>query len=172
MSSDKNLQFINNKIEEIQVARFRCTSTSLLKVPSSVVSTFKVNDDGHLLFFLPRPTQLISQFDKDFPVELNYFRKGASGYLDIYGKARIVNDPEELFEYELSPEETMRALNKDILVVVKIMKADYHVSESSNSKANSFVKKVRSFFFGLLAWVEPNSRSYDFSKPQLPNYGF
>jgi hypothetical protein len=171
MSSDKNLQFINSKIEEIQVARFHCTSTSVLKIPSAVANTFKVNDDGHLLFFLPRPTQLISQFDKDFPVELNYFRKGASGYLDIYGKARIVNDPEELFEYELSAEETMRALNKDMLVVVKIMKAKYHVSERS-SNATSFVEKVRSFFSGFLAWFEPNSRSYDFSKPQLPNYGF
>jgi general stress protein 26 len=171
MSSDKNLQFINSKIEEIQVARFHCTSTSLLKIPSRIVNTFKVNDDGHLLFFLPRPTQLISQFDKDFPVELNYFRKGASGYLDVYGKARIVNDPEELFEYELSAEESMRALNTDILVVVKILKADYHVSEAS-SNASSFVSKVKSFVYGVLTWVEPNSRSYDFSKPQIPNYGF
>jgi hypothetical protein len=170
MNSDKNLQFINSKIEEIQVARLRCTSSSLLKIPSSIVQTFKVNDDGHLIFFLPRPTQLISQFDKDFPVELNYFRKEVSGYLDVYGKARIVNDPEELYEYELSPEETTRALNKDILMVVKILKADYHVRDMA--KPNSFVEKFKSFVYGLIAWVEPNSRSYDFSKPQLPNYGF
>lgn len=170
MNSDKNLQFINSKIEEIQIARFHCTSSSILKIPSTIVRTFKVNDDGHLLFFLPRPTQLISQFDKDFPAELNYIRKGVSGYLNVYGKARIVNDPEELYEYELTADESLRALTTDILVVVKILKADYHRGHTAHK--DTIFTKMKSFVFDLLAWVEPNTRSYEFSKKQLPNYGF
>lgn len=170
MHSDKNLQFISNKIADLQVALFHCPSNSLLKIPSTVVHTFKVNDDGHILFFLPRPTQLISQFDKDFPVDLKYFRKGASAYLEIYGKARIINDPEELFEYDLTPDEVNRALNKDMLIVVKILKADYHVGSEVTS--NEWLQRIKSFAYSLIAWVEPKTKSFDFSKPQLPNYGF
>ncbi len=129
-----------------------------------------MDGEGHILFFLPRPTQLISQFDKDFPLDLNYFRKGNAGYLNVFGKARIINDPEELFEYELTPAEINRALNKDILVVVRILKADYFIGKSINT--NSITEKLKRFLHWLSTWMEPNHRSYDFSKQQIPNYGF
>jgi general stress protein 26 len=170
MQIDKNLQFISSKIVELQAARFYCTTNGLLKISPTVINTYKVSDNGEILFFLPRPTQLVSQFDKDFNVELNYFRKGAYSYLNIFGKARIVNDPEELFEYELTQLEIERALRKDILVVVKVLKADYHVSEPETK--HSVLRSLRTITAGLWAWVEPNTRSFDFSKPQLPNYGF
>ena len=169
MHSNKDLQFISNKIAEIQVALFHCPSNSLLKIPSSVVHTLKVNDDGHVLFFLPRPKQLISQFDKDFPVEMNYFRKGVYASLHVFGKARIINDPEELLEYELFPDEITRALSKDVLIVVKVLKADYN---NHSVESNMWIQKLKSFVFGLLAWVEPRTKSFDFSKSSLPNYGF
>lgn len=169
MRIDKNLQFISSKIEELQIARFYCITNGLLKISPTIINTNKVSDNGEILFFLPKPTQLISQFDKDFTVELNYFRKGIYSYLNVFGKARIVNDPEELFEYELTPHEIERALSKDILVVVKVIKADYHINEPLTK--NSVLKSLKSLTYGLWAWLEPTTRSYDFSKSQLPNYG-
>lgn len=166
---DKDLLFIINKINDIKIALFYCQTKSVLKIPTSVVNTYKVDDDGTILFFMPRPKQLISQFEKEFPVSLNYFKKGLNYYMNIYGIARIVNDPEELHEYELTFDEVERALKTDILVNVKILKADYFDNDSAGK---NIVNKVKSFIYSLMSW-EPGGRSYDFSpKSQVPNYGF
>jgi hypothetical protein len=166
---DKNLQFIINKIVDIKVALFHCQTKSVLKMPSSIITTYKVDDDGTILFFMPRPKQLISQFEKEFPVGLNYFRKGLNYYMNIYGIARIVNDPEELHEYDFTAEEVERALHKDVLVNVKILKADYYQKDRSGANA---LKKLKTFIYGLMS-LAPGEKTYDFStKGQVHNYGF
>jgi hypothetical protein len=171
MNNHKNLQFILGRIQELKVALFHWQTTTVLKIPTSVVHTYRVDDNGDLLFFLPRPKQLLSQFEKEFPVGLNYFKKGVNYYINISGFARIVNDPEELYSYDLTFEEMEQALHKDVLVKVKILKADYY--ENDISRKNSVVNKVKAFIYSLLAWVEPNTKSFDFrTKPQMHNYGF
>jgi hypothetical protein len=171
MNSDKNLQFILSRIKEINVALFHWQTTTVLKIPTSIVRTYKVDDNGDLLFFLPRPKQLLSQFEKEFPVGLNYFKKGLNYYVNITGFARIVNDPEELYSYDLTFEEMEQALHKDVLVKVKILKADYYENEVAGT--NSAANKIKSFFYSMLAWVGPNTKSFDFrTKPQMHNYGF
>ena len=171
MNTDKHLQFILGKIDEIKIALFYWQTTTVLRIPTSVVRTYKIDENGDLLFFIPRPKQLLSQFEKEFPVGLNYFKKGLSYYVNVTGFARIINDPEELYSLELTRDEMEQALNKDVLVKVKILKADYY--ENDVSRKNSVINKVKSFIYSLLAWVEPNAKSYDFrTKPQMHNYGF
>ena len=103
MDNDKILHFIAEKIEDIRLAIFYCHSNSTLKINNTIIHTFKVDDNGNISFFINRPQQLISQFDQEFPVGLNYFKKGKITYLNIFGKARIINDPEELaYETDLN----------------------------------------------------------------------
>jgi hypothetical protein len=171
MNTDKNFQFIINKITEINIALFHCQTTSLLKIPTTIVTPYRVDEDGNILFFLQRPKQLISQFEKDFPVELNFFKKGLNYYLNVSGFARIINDPEELYAHDLTFDEMELALNKSVLVKVKILKADYF--ENDINKRNSIINKMRSFVYNMLEWVEPNAKTFDFrSNPQIHNYGF
>ena len=171
MNTDKHLQFIASKIVDLNVALFTCQANSLLRLPNSIVYTHKVDEDGNIFMFMPRPKQLISQFEKEFPVGLNYFKKGKSHFLNIYGKARIINDPEELNSYDLTFEEINQALNTDMLIKVKILKADYY--EKDLAKKNSWLNKVKSFVYGLLALVEDDGRSFDFSSnPTIHGYGF
>ena len=170
MKTNKNFQFILNKITDINVALFTCQTSSVLRIPTTIINTYSVDDNGNILFFTPRPKQLLSQFEKEFPVDLNYFRKDLCYYMNIHGYARIINDPEELYAHDLSREQMEQALNKDILVKVKILKAHYY--EKDWTRKNVF-NQAKSFIYSLLARVEPSVKTFDFSsKPQLHNYGF
>ncbi len=170
MNTDKHLHFIKTKIETINNALFHCHTNSLLTIPTSIVNTMRVDDDGHIYIFMPRPQQLLSQFEKEFPVGLNYFKKGIPHFVNIYGKARIINDPEELMVYDLTFEEMERALKEELFLKVKILKADYY--EKDVEKKTTLLYKAKVFIYGLLAWTAPEEKSYDFNSPGLHGYGF
>jgi hypothetical protein len=171
MKSDKNLQFITNRILDTRVALFHCHTNALLKIPTCVVNTFKVDDGGCVWFTMSRPQQLVSQFDKEFPVGLNYFKKGNNYSMNIFGKARIVNDPEELMVLDMSTEEINDALNKKLLVCVKILKVDYF--DHDQERKNNLLQKVKTFIYGILDWAEPDGKSFEFSPtPGIHHYGF
>lgn len=172
MHNDKALQFIAEKIEEIKVAIFYCHSNSPLKINNTIINTFKVDDCGNITFFINRPQQLISQFDREFPVGLNYFKKGKNYFMNIFGKARIIHDPEELaYQTDLTPEEINNALTTQVLIKVQILKVDFY--DNNYEKKNLFLKKMWSVFSSLFDSVGAASRSFDFSsQPSVHNYGF
>jgi hypothetical protein len=168
---DKALHFIAEKIDEIKVAILYCHSNSPLKINNTIINTFKVDDYGNITFFINRPQQLISQFDREFPVGLNYFKKGKNYFLNIFGKARIIHDPEELaYQTDLSAEEINTALTTHVLIKVQILKVDFY--DNNYEKKNLVLKKMWSLFSSLFDSVGAASRSYDFSGPAVHNYGF
>lgn len=169
---DKALQFIAEKIEDINVAIFHCHSNSPLKINNTIINTFGVDDCGNITFFIKRPQQLISEFDREFPVELNYFKKGKNYFMNIFGKARIIYDPEELaYQTDLNTEETNAALTTHVLIKVQILKVDFF--DNDYEKRNLFLKKISSIFALLFDKVGAASRSYDFSdQAAVHNYGF
>lgn len=171
INNDKIFHFIAEKIEEINVAIFYCHSNSPLKINNTIIRTYKVDDCGNITFFINRPQQLISQFDREFPVELNYFKKGKDYFMNIFGKARIVHDPEELaYQIDLSAEEINNALTTQVLIKVQILKVDFY--DNNFEKKNLVVKKVWSLFSSLFDSVGAASKSYNFSEPAVHNYGF
>jgi len=171
MNTDKHIQFISRKIADIKVALFHCHSTGILKIPTCVINTFKVTEEGDILIFMARPMQELSQFEKEFPVSLNYFKKGESYFVNIFGKARIINDPEELYAYELSSEEMNNALNKEMLIRVQMLKADYY--ERNPLKTNTWLSKIKDFVYNSFAPANHDNRSYDFSSSHnMHGFGF
>ena len=65
-----------------------------------------------LWFVIPKPSQLIHAFDKTFPGETGFFQKGRDFYMKIFGKAFLVNDPEEI--------NTAECLNETIKQLARI----------------------------------------------------
>ncbi len=170
MANGKILHFIAEKIEEINMAIFYCHSNSPLKINNTIIHTYKVDDNGCICFFINRPSQLISQFDQEFPVGLNYFKKGKNYFMNIFGKARIINDPEELaYQTDLSQEELNSALTTQLLIRVKILKVDFY--DNDYEKKNLLLKKIWSLFSSLFDYAGAASKSYDFSTSAV-NYSF
>ena len=142
MAANQQLQFLQEKIREIKSAILFNLSDSVLKFPTTIVSTVKVDDNGYVWFFVKKPKQDIREFEKEFPVRLDYFKKGSEGFLQVMGKAWVITDPEELTTFKLLNEDVAGDLSDDmVLVKVKMMKADYQEapSRASNSWwANTF----------------------------------
>ncbi len=171
MDNEKILHFIAEKIQETKLAIFYCHSKSALKIKNHVIETFRVDENGNISFFINRPSQLISQFEQEFPATLCYFKKGNNYHLTIFGKASIVNDPEELmYQLDLSDEEKKTALTTLILIKVKIQTVDFH--DKKFDYANQLVKKVRSLYNRVFDAVGMSSKTYDFTpRTTLQHFG-
>jgi general stress protein 26 len=132
MASNQQLSFLQEKIREIGSALFFNLSESVLKLPTSIVSTLKVDDYGFVWFFVQKPQQSLKEFENEFPVRLDFFRKGSGCFLQVNGKGWVVTDPEELNTFVTLPEDAKRlAMNEMVLVKVKIMRAEYYETRTS-----------------------------------------
>ena len=73
MQANQQLNFLKEKIQEIGSAIFFNQSDSVLKLPTSIVDTVKVDDFGLVWFYVQKPKQDLREFDKEFPVRLDFF---------------------------------------------------------------------------------------------------
>ena len=133
MATNQQLSFLQEKIQEIGSALFFNLSESVLKLPTSIVSTLKVDDYGFVWFFVQKPMQNLKEFESEFPVRLDFFRKGSGCFLQVNGKGWVVCDPEEMNSFVSLPEDAKRlAVNDMVLVKVKIMRAEYYETRSTH----------------------------------------
>ncbi|HEX6334435.1 MAG TPA: pyridoxamine 5'-phosphate oxidase family protein [Flavisolibacter sp.] len=149
MTTNQQLSFLQEKIQEIGSAIFFNLSNSVLKLPTSIVTTIKVDDFGFIWFFMQKPKQQLNEFDPEFPVRMDFFKKGTSCYLQVSGKGWVVSDPEEMNALEVLPEEARRmAMNDMVLVKVKILKAEYFETRTAqrNTWWQSAVNMVTTWF--------------------------
>lgn len=149
MATNQQLSFLQEKIREIGSALFFNLSESVLKLPTSIVSTLRVDDFAYVWFFVQKPQQRLNEFETEFPVRLDFFKKGSGCFLQVNGKGWVVSDPEELNSFEsLDEEERKLAISEMVLVKVKIMRADYYETKTANQLTwwQSAVNTVTTWF--------------------------
>src|SRR6266498_5649279 len=154
---DTRQLFLQEKIKNLGSAIFFNQSDAVLKLPTSIVRIIHVDDYGYIWFFVQRPQQRLTEFEKEFPVKLDFFRKGLDYSLQVIGNGYIVNDPEELLMITTSISEVKQFdPGKMILIKVKMTRADYfdHISGSKSSWLQNAINLLQSWIF-----------------PQAPGYG-
>jgi len=153
-----NLGFLQEKIQELRSALFFNTSNSVLKLPTSIVQTLKVDEAGQVWFFVTRPEQYLHEFEREFPAKLNFFKKGKSFYLHVMGKAFIVTDPEELNDViNVEDEVRRKAISHLVLVKFKIMHAEYY---ERNEQTSTVLQKMKTSVGKWLFGERPAYRPY------------
>jgi general stress protein 26 len=157
MLNHSDLQFLQEKIKDLRSALLFSQNTSLLKISTTIVNILQVDDMGQLWFFVPRPRQELREFDKEFPVRLEFFRKGKRFFLHISGKAFIINDPEEV--NNLVYADIMdKVPDHMVLIKVKMMKADYF--ESLEVSHVGWWRDLRTQLYGWLFNTKPGYKPY------------
>jgi len=153
MDTQKDLQ---EKIKNLGSAIFFNQSDAVLKLPTSIVRIVHIDEYGYIWFFMQKPPQLLNEFEKEFPVKLDFFRKGFDYSLQVMGKGCIVNDPEEVLLVTIHIDET-RQFNpeKMVLIKVKMLRADYF--ENISGHKSSWFQNAISL---LQSWIFPHSPSY------------
>ena len=152
---------IQNKIQELQSALFYNLSDSVLKLPTTVITSLEVDEVGQIWFFINHPVQRIQEFDKEFPVHMIFFKKGKSFYITLSGKARMVIDPEEVNGI-MTLSETIRAKadTRRVLVKVKVSEAVYFQTQQDDSR--KWLEGIKSQFSKWMNRPEQPYHSYQY----------
>ena len=159
MLHDRHLHFLHDKIQDLRSALFYSLSNSVVKIPTSIVTALNVDDEGQVWFFVSRPKQQLTEFDRQFPARLEFYKKGKHSLVKINGRACIVNDAEKVTNLvSLPPEIKAKALDELLLVKVKIEKAEYF--ETSPADKGSSFKHIASQFKRLLLGEPAGVRPY------------
>ena len=90
MTTDTNFRFISEKISQLRSAVMYSMSNSLVKLPNDIVTSVKVDEEGQLWFLSHSPSFYIKECEQVFPVRLHFFRKGYNFFVEVSGKATIV----------------------------------------------------------------------------------
>ena len=151
MSTNQQLCFLQEKIREIGSAIFFNLSDSVLKLPTSIVTTLKVDDYGYVWFYMQKPKQDIAVFEQEFPVRLDFFKKGANFFLQVSGKGWVVNDPEDLNTLKVVGDDANTIMSDLVLVKVKILKGEYYESRTGRI---SWWKQAAT---ALTSWFRPQN---------------
>ncbi len=166
MLPQSDLHFLQEKIQDLRNALFFSQSTSLLRMSTTIVSVVKVDEVGQLWFFVPRPQQAITEFDREFPVRMEFFRKGRSFFVHVSGKAFIVTDPEEI--NGLVNDDTYEAAESNLVLIrVQMSKADYFETPAPSANTNWW-KDISNQFYGWLFNSRRGYRPYYLNDTPIP----
>lgn len=138
---------ISSMIEKLETAVFHSESNDILNLCPTIIKTIKVDMNGYVWFFVYKPKQMISEFDKQFPVALNYYKKGEMFFLNVFGIGRIITDPEELAYADIDEDLKFKDANK-ILICVKVEYANYYNKQfaSTYSLLTKWKKNITDLF--------------------------
>jgi general stress protein 26 len=149
MLNQSDLRVLREKIQDLKHAIFFSQNTSVLRMATTIVTLWKMDELGQMWFFIPRPKQALQEFDREFPVRLEFFKKGRQFFLHVSGKAFIVTDPEEINGLV---HEDIREQAADHLVLIKVrmLKADYFESTGELPRAGKWWWDLRNQVHGWL----------------------
>jgi general stress protein 26 len=127
MATENNLEFLKDRIFEIKSALLFSLSDEIVKIPASIISILKIDEEGQLWFFTNRPKQILFDEDKLFPARLQFYRKGKPFYLQVAGIASIDDAKEKIHAFAgLNPETENKAMEDMLLIKLKMTKAEYY----------------------------------------------
>ena len=158
MLSDRHLHFLQEKIQDLRSALFYSLSNSVLKIPTSIITALKVDDDGFIWFFVTRPKQQLADSEGQFPARLEFYKKGKHSLVKVNGRACVVSEINKITNLvSLPPEVQSKALDQLLLIKVKIEKAEYFETSSPND-ANPLKKlggQLKKWLLGEPAGIRP-----------------
>jgi hypothetical protein len=80
---------------ELQSALFFNESTSIVKLPTHVISDVELDSQGQVWFVIPKPAMHIDAYEKEIPAKLDFFKKGRDFFVKIRGIAYLQTDLQE-----------------------------------------------------------------------------
>jgi len=154
MLHQTDLRFLCEKIQDLKHAIFFSENTSLLRMATTIVTLSKMDELGQLWFFVPRPQQALQEFDREFPVRLEFFKKGRQFFLHVAGKAFIVTDPEDVNNL-VHDDIRQQAADHLVLIKVRMLKADYFESPGGRARPAKWWRDLRNQVHGWLSHSRP-----------------
>jgi len=167
MLNQADLRFLLDKIRDLKQAIFLSQNTSVLRMATTIVTLAKVDELGQMWFFVPRPQQALHEFDHEFPVRLEFFKKGKQFFVHVSGKAFIVTDPEE-FNSIVHDDIREQAADHLVLIRVRMLKADYFERPLGGQRSARWWREIRAQVHGWVSHTPPGYKPYYLADSPLP----
>jgi general stress protein 26 len=148
MFADKQLQFLKEKISQVNTAVFYNLTDCVLRIPNGITSEVSVDSVGQVWFFMNRPKQCINEFDKEFFARLSFLQKGKNFFITVEGRAYLVTDPEDINSLQdFSEEQKHKARTHQLLINLKESQIEYAEKEmqSVNTSFHFIWRKFNRF---------------------------
>lgn len=145
---DSNLQFISEKIADLQTAVMYSMSNSLIKVPNDIVTVVKVDEEGQLWFLSHLPPQSLKECEQSFPARLKFFRKGRNFFVEVSGKATIVSKIPLAAHFDTYTD-SVRKSQKAVLIKMTMSNVEYVEPQAQRAKPKwqELAQKIYSWMF-------------------------
>jgi hypothetical protein len=135
-------KLLKRKLAELNSALFFAEGDSLFKLPNHLVTEMEINDEDEIRFVIPKPAQNIEAFDKEFPVRLEFFKKGIAYRLKLQGKGEIIEDNIEMEKWTEVSESRQEKVKNEQMIMIKV--AVKYVDYTGNMSQSSFPSRLRS----------------------------
>ncbi|WP_207513599.1 hypothetical protein [Longitalea luteola] len=114
-------KLLKRKLSELNSALFFAEGDSLFKLPNHLITEMELNDNGEISFVIPKPVQDLEAFDKEFPVRLEFFKKGIGYRLKVQGKGIIAEDAAEMEKWIAVSAARQEKARNEQLIMIKVM---------------------------------------------------
>ena len=143
-SQELQAGLLKSKIVELQSALFFTESTSIVKLPTHVISDVELDSEGQIWFVIPKPAMHIDAYDKEMSSKLDFFKKGKDFFVKVRGIAYLQTDLKEANENaELSAEMKAR-MNDEAVMAVKIKIQDIDLVDNTPKPSQNWLQASRS----------------------------
>jgi len=146
MNKELPINFIKEKIEEIQTALFFPENNSLSKFQSHLIKAH-TDEEGKVCFTINMTSETFDLANPSFPCKLEFYKKGVGFYIQVLGQATIDEG-----RTENGPSSTRlkhSSKNQEIPVKVTIEKMNYQPipPESAHVKSKEGINSLVNWLF-------------------------
>lgn len=150
MIQDMSVEFLSEKVKELENALFMSESNTLVSLPTHIVRVTEVDAEGNIWFIIPRPTQVVESFSKEMNAKLDFSKKGKDFYLKISGTASIVWSADDMQETSII-KQYASSFEKDKVVAVKVkVEFSEYVGKNTKPSSNPFLNMGTQVYNWLL----------------------
>lgn len=160
MATDMNLQFIKGKVSQLRTAVMYSMSNSIARLPNDIITAIKVDEDGYLWFLCRGPHAAVKEYEQSFPARLSFFRKGYDFFVEVSGKATIVNN-----NYTSEKDG-----NRTLLVKMSMLNVEYTEPHAKKAKSKVEVLLENGYKWFLRTAAIPHNTGSVLAKLHHTNY--
>jgi hypothetical protein len=137
-------EILKNKIMELQSALFFTESSSIVKLPTHVISDVELDNEGLIWFVIPTPAMSLEAYDKEIPTKLDFFKKGKDFFVKVRGIAFLQTDLKEANANGGLSAGLKERMNDADVILVKVKVLDTEMIDNTPKPAQNWLQASRS----------------------------
>jgi hypothetical protein len=149
-------KFLQKKLSELNSALFFAEGDALIKLPNHLITEMEINEAGEILFVIPQPAKDLAAFETEFPVRLEFFKKGKLFRLNVRGWGTMISDLAEIEKRCAESKQLNHKTGNEPVLLIKVLVK--HV-DYAGGKSDSLPDRIKFAGMRISQWLFSGSGS-------------